>query len=248
MTAVVVIEGIAVALLGLLVAGLLRSHAEILRQLHVLGGGQAPGAGPILPGMAPTAPGISGTGEAHDLVGETPAGETAAVSVVGAPHPTLLAFLSSSCLTCTSFWDRFAEPAPLGLREGTRLVIVTRSVHEESPSRLAALAPPQVTVIMSTEAWMSYGVPGAPYFILVDGPTGRVYGEGTAARWDQVVSLLTQASADRAAMLARAGHQAGRDDAARIDAELLAAGIEPGHPSLYPASRPEGRSGEELPR
>ncbi|NAZ88376.1 hypothetical protein GTR00_20125, partial [Kineococcus sp. T90] len=38
--AVVVALAVAVALLGLLVAGLLRSHAEILRSLHALGAGR----------------------------------------------------------------------------------------------------------------------------------------------------------------------------------------------------------------
>ncbi len=37
MTALVVVEAVAIALLSLLVAGLLRSHAEILRSLHDFG-------------------------------------------------------------------------------------------------------------------------------------------------------------------------------------------------------------------
>ena len=37
MTALIVIEGVALLLLALLVVGLLRSHAEILRALHRLG-------------------------------------------------------------------------------------------------------------------------------------------------------------------------------------------------------------------
>ena len=39
MTVLVVAEAAAILLLGLLVAGLLRSHAEILRRLHELGAG-----------------------------------------------------------------------------------------------------------------------------------------------------------------------------------------------------------------
>ncbi len=53
MTVLVAGLTVAVALLGLLVLGLLRSHAEILRQLHELGAGRedtAPGA------AAPAAP------------------------------------------------------------------------------------------------------------------------------------------------------------------------------------------------
>ena len=37
MTAVVIIEAVVILLLVILVAGLLKSHAEILRQLHALG-------------------------------------------------------------------------------------------------------------------------------------------------------------------------------------------------------------------
>ena len=37
MTALVVLEGVVILLLLILVAGLLKSHAEILRQLHRLG-------------------------------------------------------------------------------------------------------------------------------------------------------------------------------------------------------------------
>ena len=48
LTALVVALGVVVALLGVLVAGLLRSHAEILRQLHALGAGRTPGGvGPV---------------------------------------------------------------------------------------------------------------------------------------------------------------------------------------------------------
>ena len=37
MTAALIIEGVVIVLLAVLVAGLLKSHAEILRQLHALG-------------------------------------------------------------------------------------------------------------------------------------------------------------------------------------------------------------------
>jgi hypothetical protein len=41
-TAVLIIESVVLVLLTLLVAGLLRSHAEILRRLHALGAGLDP--------------------------------------------------------------------------------------------------------------------------------------------------------------------------------------------------------------
>jgi hypothetical protein len=89
---------------------------------------------------------------------------------------------------------------------------------------------------MSTQAWDAYGVPLSPYFIYVDGATGEVAGEGSAGAWPQVESLLTDALAD--AELARGeGPRARRDDTAtrlaRMDDALSAAGIGPGHASLY---------------
>jgi hypothetical protein len=51
--AVVVAEGVAIALLGVLVAGLLRSHALILRSLHELGAGLELEKGAGAPGPVP---------------------------------------------------------------------------------------------------------------------------------------------------------------------------------------------------
>jgi hypothetical protein len=76
---------------------------------------------------------------------------------------------------------------------------------------------------MSTETWHAYNVPGAPYFILVDGARNRVIGEGTATAWDRVQELMRQAMAD-------ANEGGGRN----VDDALRAAGVEPGDPSLYP--------------
>jgi len=94
---------------------------------------------------------------------------------------------------------------------------------------------------MSSAAWGAYDVPVAPFFVLVDGPTGTVVGEGAANDWEQVRSLLRTAL-DDAGLLDRKGrHKDGARprltaDArreARADRDLLAAGIRPGDPSLY---------------
>jgi len=149
------------------------------------------------------------------------------VSVVGARRHTLLAFLSSGCSTCQRFWEAFADPLGLGLSDDTRLVVVTKDGREESISALRRLAPPDVPVVMSSAAWTDYRVPGSPYFVLVDGPEGRVHGEGTGANWQQVKNLLRQAADDADDV----GGDGGRE--VRIDRELLAHGIAPGDPSLY---------------
>ncbi|MGH9053093.1 MAG: hypothetical protein ACRDWX_08800, partial [Acidimicrobiia bacterium] len=84
-----------------------------------------------------------------------------------------------------------------------------------------------------------YQVPVSPYFILVDGPSGRVVGEGAAATWPQVASLLGQAMADAGLAVERSAGLDTADREARADRELLRAGIHPGHASLYPAGPPE---------
>jgi hypothetical protein len=153
------------------------------------------------------------------------------VGVAGAQHDTVLAFLTTGCITCANFWHAFAERGAERLPGGARTVIVTRSASEESESKIRELAPPRVPVVMSTAAWSDYGVPGAPYFVQVDGASGRVTGEGTAATWAQLTALLAQATAD-AALGPPARTDAERE--ARADRDLLAAGYQPGDPRLHP--------------
>ena len=227
MAAVLLIQTVAIVLLGLLVAGLLRSHAEILRKLHQLGAGVDPDgtAGVTSPVPAPVRRGAS-TG--FDVRGSTPADEELRIGVVGARQNTVLAFLSSGCQTCGEFWKTFSEAGRLTVPGDARLVVVAKGPEIESVSKIGELAPRTVPVVMSTQAWLDYKVPATPYFVYVDGPTGRIVGEGSAGTWDQVVSLWSQALAD----------DAGKGEA-RADRELLEAGIHPGHESLYPGRAAE---------
>jgi len=228
-SAILVVETVVVLLLTLLVAGLLRSHAEILRRLHALGAGldrDAAAEGPgrtMPPDVDPRTPGSETFAAAADLDGAGLHDDAVHVSVVGARRRTLLAFLSSGCLTCQGFWEAFADGRGLDLSADIRLVVVTKDGGEESISALRRLAPPHLPVVMSSAAWADYRVPGSPYFVLVDGQDGRVRGEGTGANWDQVKNLLRQALDD--------SHGDGRE--VRIDRELLAQGVAPGDPSLY---------------
>jgi hypothetical protein len=105
-------------------------------------------------------------------------------------------------------------------------VAVGRDADEESPRLLGHLAPPDVTVVLSSAAWDAYRVPGSPYAVYID-ERGTVSGEGTAATWDQLLSLLSQARGD-----ATAGREA------RADSELARAGILPGDASLNPPVGP----------
>lgn len=248
-----------VAVLGMLVIGLLRSHAEILRLLHEQGTVLEQASSSDLPHrrhehgsepMVRTAVGVpsprpsSVDGEtAHDLTGRTPQGAAVAVRTRHVEHSTLLAFLTTGCSTCAGFWKEFRTGAPLDLPgHDTRLVIVTKGYEQESASAIARLAPDAVKTVVSSSAWADYSIPVAPYFVLVDGPSGRIAGEGAAASWAQVASLLTQAVEDASASRTHRHDDGWRNGRSRngserhadTDAALLAAGITPGHPSLYP--------------
>ncbi len=262
MTALVIAEAVAIALLALLVAGLLRSHAEILKALHELGAGRGQGEAHdhdfvpaastasivseldfpgVRDGVAP--PRTAADAErVRDIAGVTPWDESVAVGVSDDERRTLIAFLSTGCGTCAAFWDELNGPGGAQLPATTRLVVVTKGENDESISALRRIAPQDALVVMSSEAWTDYEVPGSPYFLLVE--AGRVSGEGSGSTWSQVRALLGQASDDNDVRRARRGRRAtisandignaaGRDRADRVDAELSAAGIHPGHPSLY---------------
>jgi hypothetical protein len=213
------IETVVLVLLTVLVAGLLRSHAEILKRLHALGVGLDDDASAPQRSASTRPRAIDGFGAASDVDGTGLRDDAMHIAIVGARHQTLLAFLSSGCLTCHGFWDAFGYPRALDLPDDLRLVVVAKDPREESISELRRLAPPHLPVVMSSAAWEEYHVPGSPYFVLVDGVEGRVRGEGTGTSWDQVWNLLRQASDDSREQL--------------IDHELRAHGVAPGDPSLY---------------
>ena len=204
MSYVVALLALVVLVLAVLMVGVLRSHADVLRALHEMGiylDGRAPGttaaAGasggenhdgtiePIVPGTARGVP-----APAH-LTGVDPAGETVAVALDGTDRPILLMFLTTGCVSCQSFWDALRDRSVPGFRT----IVVTRGPGEESPGAVAALAPPSVTTVMSTETWLDLAVPGAPYFVHIE--DGQVLGEGVAHGWDQLVTMLGKASDDR---------------------------------------------------
>lgn len=234
MDALLVGELVILALVLVLVFGLLRSHAAILRRLHELEGTDRD-AGPAPVRIADPA------AAAPAVRGETLSGEQVVVPVAGVGHQTILAFLSSGCLTCKTFWKEFAGDG-FTLPANTRLVIVAKDLDEESPSELAALAPRNVDLVCSSNTWTDYQVPGSPYVVAVEGASGRIMGEGTGMSWEQVAGLLAQATGDRAYVTAPGGKPVPKPESdvereQRADGELLAAGILPGDPSLYPMGR-----------
>jgi hypothetical protein len=231
-TALVVVEAVVILLLTVLVIGLLRSHGEILRALRDLGIELDETEARAVPRPLPRR--ATDSSAAADIAGITPQGSQRVVGVVGTRHTTMLAFLSSGCLTCANFWEAFDREDLSLPGEDTHLVIVTKGPEAESPAAIAAKAPRRMTTVMSTAAWDHYGVPITPYFVLVDGPSGQIAGEGAAANWRQLESLMRPAAAD-GGLLNRESRRHGStsDRLDRADEELAAAGITPEHPSLH---------------
>src|ERR1019366_949394 len=261
MVALVLVLTFVVLLLGILVAGLLRSHADILKALHDLGAGVGdPSAtgrdahghhGGVDPSsravhvpftLGPPLPGERDSVSAPTIAGVTPGGDALALTVSGHDTLTLIAFLSSGCSTCAGFWDALQRPHELGLPEGVRLLVVTKGPEFESAAEVRSKAHERLEVIMSTEAWGDYEVPGSPFFVLVDGASARRIGEGVANHFNQVAELVRRAVVDVRpfGLGSRSkGFADGLDGPEREtanDEELLAAGIHPGHRSLYPRS------------
>ncbi|WP_375487522.1 hypothetical protein [uncultured Jatrophihabitans sp.] len=249
MTVVVLVETLLLAVLTVLVAGLLRAYGTVLQRLHQLDGGGSPDGArqfDLLPLARPMPPiGAAGPpagsaapefGEAHDIAGETLDGQLVSARIADVEHDTVLLFLSSGCSSCEVFWAELARP--VALPAGARLLVVPQSAQDESRADLAALAPPGVDVILSSEAWTDYEVPGSPHVVYVDGGTGRIRGEGTGQSLSQVSAMLTRSlgtdvgrPSESTADLRKSSRDA--EDEARVDRELLAAGIAPGDPRLY---------------
>jgi len=208
LTALVIVETIVLALLAVVVVSLLRSHAEVLRRLPAPEDEQehhAHGAAAIEPTL--TVPSSlpapkRRASEAHDVGGTTLAGDQVVVSAASGSD-TLFAFLSTGCLTCQTFWDGLRPGVRQPMPGGARVIVVVKDPAFESPSKLAALAPPDVPVIQSSQAWEDFGVQMSPYFCFVDGRSGTVRSEGAAMSWEQVSSLLTDALFDEAAARAK---------------------------------------------
>ncbi len=139
MTALVIIEGVVILLLAILVAGLLKSHAEILRQLAALGVTED---GAVTVGTAQTRPRTTGMerAPANTLQGVNLDGSEQTMSLVHGRGPTLVAFLSSGCLSCQTFWNELQGDIELPTPD-TRPVIVTKGPGSESVAKVRDLAP-----------------------------------------------------------------------------------------------------------
>lgn len=241
-------EIVVVALLAVLVVGLLRSHALILRDLagmrqelegqQALDRAQAPPTSPPLEKR-----GLADLPEA-DLSPEALAAEIAVIEgidldlepqtwEVGATgRATLIAFLSSGCLVCGQFWrDLDARGDELG---DVDVVVVTKGREEENLGKLRHLAGGALRVIMSTSTWERLEVPGSPYFVLLDAQGHTIAGAGSAQDWAQMSSLIQDYLLELEILT---GDDAGRTrELSRVEREnavLAAAGLDPDDPSFF---------------
>jgi hypothetical protein len=253
-TALLIAETLILALLCVLVGGLLRGYASVLRRLHQLDGGATGATGvappfrtaPAIPAPPGRSDGLSVEGRdewaaAHDIDGMSLRGEIVSVRTLGVGHDTVIAFLSSSCAGCAGFWHELSQPAGWAVPAGSRLLVVTKDAAEESPAALSELCPDSVDLVMSSQAWSDFDVPGSPYVVVADGHTGRVKGEGSGSSFGQVAGLIRQSVEDGRHPATVRKPDADRRRERDVDRILLRSGIGPEHPSLHAGS-------EERPR
>jgi len=129
---------------------------------------------------------------AVDITGSDPAGEVVELRLERSRGRILLAFLTTDCNGCLSFWDSFRRVADAGLPPDVSAVVITKGPGSVSPRDVAALASgiDRVPVIMSDKAWTDFGVLGYPFFVVVEVATRSVIGETVGFSWDDVLSIL----------------------------------------------------------
>ncbi len=128
-------------------------------------------------------------GDAVDIRGADPEGEPTVVPLEATRQPTLLAFLSTSCGICVGLWERLRD-GDLGQEApGVVPVVVTKDPAHEDVDRIRGLTSADVPVVLSSEAWDDYEVPGSPYVMVISAAPGSVATEGSVATWQDLVRL-----------------------------------------------------------
>ena len=88
------------------------------------------------------------------------------------------------------FWKKLADGGVEDL-DPTRVIIVAHGA--ERTEHIAEVAPDGIPVVVSTLAWERYEAPGSPWFIVVDGTSGLITGEGGATSWDELLGMVAVA-------------------------------------------------------
>ncbi len=147
------------------------------------------------PSTAPVPPAPEPEGDAVDVRGADPEGEPTLIPLEATEQPTVLAFLSTSCGICVGLWERMRQ-GELGAEvPGVTPVVVLKDAAHEDLERVRALASGQLPVVLSSEAWDDYEVPGSPYVMVVSSAPGSVVSEGSVAGWSDLVSMARSVSA-----------------------------------------------------
>ncbi len=132
-------------------------------------------------------------GDASDIRGTDLDNKPIVVRIRGMAPDSLLLFLSSDCLACSGIWHDLRTRLHTIPNPAARTVIVTRGADSENLARLQALAPPGITLVMSTAAWHDYQIPAVPYFIHLAGYSSAVINEGVPTKAADVVGATNQA-------------------------------------------------------
>ena len=115
-----------------------------------------------------------------------------ALALVEPERPTLLLFLSTTCLGCQDLWEG-TDQIRAGLPDDVDLVLVTRGPEVEDAAAVAGLAPVGVTTVMSSKAYADYRVGGPPFLVVVAGT--KVVTEGVAWGIEETVRATRAALA-----------------------------------------------------
>ncbi len=130
---------------------------------------------------------------APELAGVSPAGDPVRIET-GAGTRLVVAFLTSTCTTCGTFWAALGvdrSGATGALTPSPALVVVTPDPTTEDRRAVAGLAPASAPVVMSTDGWVSWGVFGSPFFVVV--ADGMIVAEGVASDWEEMLDLIPAA-------------------------------------------------------
>lgn len=180
---------------------------------------------------------------AGDIAGMSPLGDAIVVSLTAAREDTLLAFLSSGCVTCEGVWAALQDGSEVP--GGARIVVVTHSPRSREPLAGARTGVRARTPGCDVERGIRR----------VSGPGGAVLRSRRARRnapgrrhrrplgpgW-----CPRRTGGPRRGIHARRPRPVHRRrPRAPNDGELLAAGIGPGDPRLVFAAGEEGEEGEE---
>ena len=189
-----ILEAVVIAVLGVLVFGLLRSHADLARSLHRLGAGEDSETATVplrtRPGVPP--PRAEATATA-DLSGRRPGGGGGEGGCRRCRAPDAARLPQQRvCYLCRVLEGVRRGAAHPGGRPSGGGDQGPRSRERIHGRRTRS---PRCHHRHVERGVRPLRVPVAPYFILVDGPSGRVAGEeGAAASWRQMVSLLERAA------------------------------------------------------